>query len=149
MILGWLKARGGSHAAVDIFCRTASPANEMVVIVPDSQFVSRGVSRWFDTPHQADQKEGIQAVVDSLCGEGTQSGAGCNRNRVCIHMRPASGERLKNRQTRRRNPKACLPEFLRPLFLLLRFNHNQKYSNSFSGINRHQDRFYLPEIEDL
>ena len=92
------QAGGGTNSAVDVEHHVARPTDQMVVIVTDSIFVSRGGSSWLDSTNEVLVDQDAQRVVDSLARNRTENGpdivsqlvgGGMSMGRKCPHDRKA------------------------------------------------------------
>jgi hypothetical protein len=67
-MVGGGQAGGTTHGAIDVCEGTARPADDVVVVVPDSRFVACHRARWLYAPYETCGSKHTKHVVDRLMG---------------------------------------------------------------------------------
>ena len=115
MIDGRLQAGSLTDGTVHIGGCAAAPTDDMVVIVADACLVARRAVGGLNATHQPGFDQGIQVVVDSLRGEGSQTGAGGDRDGLRIVMLVSRFDGGDHGEPWGGNAQSCIPNTIRPV----------------------------------
>ena len=90
MVRDRVKAGCTTDGAVDIFNRSADPADDVMVVVPDPRLVAGGGAGRLDPSDEVTLGENPQNVIDGLGRDRAVVGAYGSRDRVGVGMRVSS-----------------------------------------------------------
>lgn len=104
MVLGRGQARRMTDGAVDVADQPTGAADEVVVVVPDSQLVACDRATRLDAAHDATFGEGVQRVVHGLVRDphGTRADSGDDLVGLGVGMRV---DRVQHSQARAGHPQ--------------------------------------------
>jgi hypothetical protein len=90
VVRDWVKAGRTTDGAVDIFDRSADPADDVMVVVPNPRLVAGWGARRLDPPDEVTLGEDPQNVIDGLGRDRAVVGAYGSRDRVGVGVRVSS-----------------------------------------------------------
>jgi hypothetical protein len=106
VVRNWVKAGRPTDGAVDIFNRSADPADDVMVVVPNPRLVARWGAGRLDPSDEATLGEDPQNVIDGLGRDGAVVGAYGSRDRVGVRVR-VSNQFGQDGPTGSGDPKVC------------------------------------------